>query len=125
MDPSIKLTAELEEIVCVEVVRVTCAVPYVAYEPGAGERPGRAVVGAPQVVLKLEGGFGVVHCEPPNPLVGSGEEPSHDARVTSVHAGEPAVLPVPTGHVEHALAPATEKVFKPQMEGALEASGQL
>ena len=61
---------------------------------------------------------------PPKPAAGEVEVPCHDARVTSLQAEEPAVLPVPVGHVVQKLKPATAKVLTLHMRATVEAVGQ-
>ena len=105
---------------------VTCVilvVAYVVYARGAGERPARNVVGAPQVEAKLPAGV-AGQSEPPKPFWGSVDDPSHDARVTSVHDDAAEALPVPAGHVVHAEEPATAKVLTPHAMAVVEAAGQ-
>ena len=96
---------------------------YVANATGAGVRPTREVVGAPQLVAKLPVGEAMQDA-PPKPAAGEVEVPCHDARVTSLQEEEPAVLPVPVGQVVHELEPATEKVLTPQIMASVEAAGQ-
>jgi len=105
---------------------VTCVILEVAYvvkARGAGMRPARDVVGAPQVEEKSPTGAAGQE-EPPKPFDGVVDVPSHDARVTSVHDDAAEALPVPAGHAVHAEEPATAKVLTPHAMAIVEAAGQ-
>jgi len=63
-------------------------------------------VGVPQLALKVavEALRMAGQPAPPKPFAGVVEDPSQDARVTSVQDDEPGVLPVPVEHATQALA---------------------
>jgi len=88
---------------------VACAMlSYVEKAWGIGDRPERAVAGAPQPEAKVEAAGLAGQLAPPKPLEGEVAVPVHDARVTSAHVDEPAALPVPVAHAVHDVDPAAE-----------------
>lgn len=93
---------------------------YVAKETGAGVRPERYDVGAPQLELNVavEALRVAGQLAPPKPFAGVVDDPSQEASVTSVQEDEPGVLPVPAAHATQALdvvavAPPREYVLEP------------
>ena len=73
------------------------------YERGIGVRPVKYVVGELQPVLNPVPVGDTTQLEPPKPVRGVVEVPTHVARVTSVQEDEPGVLPVPEAQVMHVL----------------------
>ena len=91
-----------------------------AYDKGAGVRPASVVVGVLQPVLNPVVFGDATQLDPPKPVVGTVDEPTQVARVTSVHAEEPGVLPVPEAQAMQALdvtamAPPREYVLEPHI----------